>query len=81
MGPRVGDPRYHSGRNADPAFRHERAKKGAYASQDVRSYARRIVNRWPKLDQATRDDVRDILRPAVNRAAARKVADPDGEAA
>lgn len=56
-----------TGKNADPEFRKERARKAGAARHDFRSYARSIVEKWPALTAAQRAEVSAILSPIVGR--------------
>lgn len=54
-----------TGKLADPVFRRERARKARAAQTSPQNAARRLVESWPELDEATKAEVRALLIGAV----------------
>jgi len=53
----------------DPQWRRDRASKAAKAAHSPQNAARKLVESWPTLDEATRAEVRALLVGAEVRAA------------
>jgi hypothetical protein len=53
-----------TGKNADPEFRHRRAKCGRAAQETTEHYIRKLVDRAPELTPEQRDRLAILLRSA-----------------
>lgn len=54
-----------TGKNADPGFRHDRARKAALARESLDNYVRKLVDRAPELTAEQRDRLALLLRGAA----------------
>lgn len=64
-GDRAGDPRYRSGKLADPEFRRERARKAAAAVHSIDAKIRAVVESAPMLSPEQVDRIRRALPPVA----------------
>lgn len=55
----------------DPAVARERARNAGRASHSPRAFARGLVRAWPRLTDAEVAEIRDVLRPVLDRLASR----------
>lgn len=55
-----------NGKLADPAFRHERARKAARARTSIDHYVRAIVDRAPELTDEQRARLAALLPPSTS---------------